>query len=254
MMNAFDELERQLRRATRNRLTQRKRWPRRGGLALVTMLLVGGTALAAGTTEWSPILGDDDRGHPVASHEGAPATQAAVLGVLRRPQGPADRSAEVEALLRLLPAGMTNGIHLDGVRLVARFGDQVTILVPMKRAGSEVPGLPNSQSVREDALCLIMGSPRQPHHESGKTDSGGAGSTCGTLADLTAGRIVWTLPALGLVPDGVAQVEVNLSSGDTVTARVHDNVYDLRTASRPEPFAIQPVRWLDATGNDISKP
>ena len=212
--------------------------------AAVAAIAIGALALAPAPRHerpvqappWQPVLGDDHRGHPTVATGPVPAEQLAALAVLRRPQTARDRSPAVQKLLALLNADTDHGVHVDGIRLLARHGDRVTILIPMERFGTPIRGA--RHSVIHDALCLMAGV------------SNGAGGTCGSLADLERRGLGWPGPPFGLVPDGVASVKLRIRGGRTIGAPVRGNLYDVRDAGV---FAIQPAHWFDAGGHPIHK-
>ncbi|MCW2984215.1 MAG: hypothetical protein JWR63_1785, partial [Conexibacter sp.] len=202
--------------------------------------LAGGTALAA-TTPWSPQVGDADRGQPsVARPASVPADQVASLGVLRRAQSDADRAPGVEALLKLLGKDNNDGVHLDGVRLLQKRADGITVLLPETRVDA-----------RRDVLCLLYGLDG--------TDATGpsAGQKCGTTADLRAGRIflgaqhAGRLELNGLVPDGVTRVDVPLRDGKTISSDVADNAFHIDAAAADGTYEDAAMRWFGADGRRL---
>jgi len=240
-VSAFDVLERQLRDSARRRRTPRRR---RLVPAVVALAAVAAVLVLLPPRPEAPNPSDervvtpspapttaprDDRRLPPASHRPVPADQLAAFAILRRPPTAADRSPAVRELLRTVPATEVRGVHIDAVRVLAKRGKYLTLLVPMER--SSIP-------VMRDALCVLTALPD------------GTGMTCGTLADLRKhGSIGFTIPAFGLVPDGVARVKVRVRGGRTVTAPVRNNLYVLDERE----FPIQPPVWLDASGHEISR-
>jgi hypothetical protein len=237
-VSAFDVLERQLREsAQRRHRSWRGLWLVPAIAAAAAVLLVlrepernderPATPPAA---TWTPVLGDARRGHASISRSPVPAAQLRELAVLRRRPTAADRSPVVRSLLRYLGRESWHGVRVDAVRLLVRHGSQATILVPVERLEGR-PGM-------RDALCLMSGP------------AGGAGGTCGTLADLHKhGYVGWPGPPFGLVPDGVATVKLRVRGGRTITAPVRHNVYDVRDGG----FALQPPLWLDSDGHEIPR-
>lgn len=232
----------------------RRRPTRRLGLLAVLGVLVTGSAVAA-TGPWRPQLGDDHRGRPRVATTTAPAAQLRALGVLRRPQADADRSAPVRRALRLLAAREDVGVRVDGVRLLAATPTAASVLVPLERSGTHDPGYPDSTVT--DALCVVRVFP-----------GGGGGEVCRSTADLRTGRL--RTAAWGLVPDGVARVEVTTRTGRVLGAPVRDNFYALPldldgTMRSDDPdFAAEmaafrsvlgrPVRWYGPDGHRVVKP
>lgn len=85
-----------------------------------------------------------------------------------------------------------------------------------------------------DAVCLIYIRPQ----------SGGS-YTCHSLADVESGKALTTYVdhTYGLVPDGVARVEVVSATGARPSVQVEDNVFDVAAGSKP-----RVIRWLGADG------
>lgn len=247
-----------IRRTTATRT--RRQPPRRiAALALVGVLATG-TAVAA-TTPWTPELGrPDDR--PTVGTTTIPADQLAALAVLRRDQNDADRSAPTQNALHQTWTLTHIGVRTDGVRLLATDRDGAAVLVPVEQAGTADADPGHVTPVIKNALCLkrTITDPRAPTpHSSG-------GETCGTVQDLRAGRIGFV--ADGLVPDGVARVQVKLTTGDVLTANVENNYYklpiDIEDSGRADPrhtAAIQrfhtmngrTIEWLDRDGAPVRK-
>lgn len=238
----------------------RRLWPiRRVSLLVLGGAVVTGAALAA-TGVWHPTLGGSDRGHPQVAHTSVPGDQTAAIGVLRRPQTDADRGPQVRAVLRMLARDEINGVHTDGIRLLRQRTDGVTILVPTERVGRHDKGYPSS--IRHRVLCVMTASrtaPRTLRSADGRTvrTHGGliAGQSCGNLSQLrttgiggaTGGSHGFIYNAL--VPDGVARVVIRLRQHKTLTAPVHNNLYEVNTGRELPP--AWGVRWLDANGHTI---
>jgi len=226
-VSAFDVLERQLRDSARRPPRRRTRLvPAVAALAAVALLLVLLPTRQDPSDERVATPAPPKPAIP-ASRRPVPRDQLAAFAILRRPATAADRSPAVRALLDRLPASEVEGVHLDAVRLLAK--DRLTLLVPMER--TPIPRM-------RDGLCVLT-----------EFDDG-SGMTCGTLAYLRAhGRIGFTVPPLGLVPDGVASVRVRVRGGRSVTAPVRDNFYVLEAGEVP----IQPPVWLDVSGRVIPR-
>lgn len=232
------------RRAAANANPRPIRWfSRRAAVLSVGVLVAGGTAVAA-TTPWDPILGNDDvGGHATAATTTLPAEQAAALGVLRREQTDADRSAGTRALLNVLGPEQIGGVHTDGIRLLQQDGQDVSILVPTQRADD-----------RRNVLCVVT---RQG--PGANSEHGSIGQRCSTPAEIADGRAVGgaqyagELGVGGLVPDGVDRVEIPLTGGPTLTADVHNN-YFLLTAKTPQgTFSRGSIRLLAADGKEVAR-
>jgi hypothetical protein len=244
-VSALDTLERQLRDSARRR--RRPSWQRRLVPAVIALAAVAALLVLlpprpdspnpsderAATPSPAPTNGPHDPARlyplPPASHRPVPRDQLAAFAILRRPPTAADRSQAVRSLLRLVPASEVRGVHMDAVRVLGKRGNRLTLLVPMER--TSIP-------VMRDGLCVLTAL------------ENGSGMTCGTLADIRKhGRVGFTVPPLGLVPDGVASVKVRVRGGHTITAPVRNNFYVLDDGEIP----IRPPVWLDVNGREIPK-
>lgn len=255
----------------------RRRPSRRIGLLAVAGVIVTGTAVAATSGGWRPLLGSADRPRPLAATSSVPADQLAALAVLRRPQTEADRGPLVQEALRKLSRETINGIHTGAIRVLFRAPREVVVLVPAQRAGPRIKSVPSSTSTQRDALYVMAGS--YQNARTWKITSGGKpktirfpagyhwGATAGTLQTLrTTGIQTGTSPnpsgglvlngqpprsanrRVTLVPDGVARVRVRLRGGRSITVPVRNNVYR---------YTIHGVSanlgtiWFDAAGRRI---
>lgn len=234
-----------------------RRLSRRGaGLLGAAALLVGGTAIAA-TGPWSPQLGGAHRGHPTVATTPVPGDQTAALAVLRRPQTDADRTPRVEALLKLLSKRELGGIRLDSLRLLADRPDGITVLVAVERVGTNDPGYPPQR--KHNQLCLFQTATDHARIDGRRVAMTSAGWTCGTVADIAAGRMMsgaqWDgrLGMGGLLPDGVVRVEIPLTGGPTIQAPVVDNTFHVDTAVPVGHYNRNNVRWFDADGRQVHR-
>jgi hypothetical protein len=227
--------------------TERTRppWGRRLPIAVVAGLALAGTALAA-THPWSPSLGDRRLGPPPAvSRLAPPASQLAILSVLRRTQTDRDRGAATANALRYLGRG-GSGVRTAYIRLLGLSApSQGIVLIPMERY-SPGPGL-----VKRDALCVFYAEP----------NGDGGGKHCFDTSDVQNGRARASLGVhqYGLVPDGVAKVTALFAEGPLVETAVHDNFYDLiapRARGDAETIAADPavVSWQDKNGRPVGPP
>ena len=256
---------------------RRRRPSRRAGLLAVATVIVSGTAVAATSNSWRPLLGSADRPRPAIASSGVPADQLAALAVLRRPQTETDRGPLVQAALRKLDRRTINGIHTDAIRVISHGRREVTLLIPAQRFGRRVKGLPSSETIQRDVLYLMSGS--YQNARTWKITSGGKpktvrfpagygwGGTYGTLEALrTTGIQTGTSPdgnglvldgqtqrvtsrRITLVPDGVARVQVRLRGGRYLTVPVRNNVYRY-TVRGPLPPSWG-ATWYDAAGRRI---
>jgi hypothetical protein len=275
-MNSYDELETQLRQATRrrhSRVAMRTAPILPLGFASLlaaafAILVIGHTkpdpereAAVPATDTWTPVLGDDARGHPTIARDPAPVDQTRALAILRRDPTSADRSAGVRELLTHLPPSVA-GVRVDQIRLVKSHRGEMIVLVPVQRLALSPR---DSSDDVADALCLLSGdatavASREPAGSAGAagarnpSDSsrGVVGMTCGSLGDVFAGRLGWPASPRGLAPDGVARARLHLRGGGVVDAPVSGNFYDMRDANGAESQAIAIGRptWLDAEGKE----
>ena len=249
----------------------------RAGLLAFAIVAVTGTALAA-TGAWSPQVGDDHRGHPTISGSPVPDDQLAHFGVLRRPATDADNGAEVQYALRYLDARSFGGVRTGAVRLLSTAG-RGYVLIPTQEAtlggAAAAAGAP-----RDDALCLFA------------IDTDGGGLGCWTTEQILVGKAMsismamapltaaeraaiqkaakeahgkaFSVPGVrprstgdesiaGLVPDGVAAVEVGVGAAP-VRVPAADNFFVAHVRIDPDAAATGGplVRWFDADGKDIT--
>lgn len=222
---------------------------RTAGLVGAGLLLVGGTAIAA-TAPWSPQLGDSHRGHPTVATTPVPPDQTAALAVLRREQNDADRGPRVTAALRMLTPEAADGLRLDSVRLLAERADGAMMLVPSERV---FKGPRRRDPATRDQLCLLQSSDFA-RVKGKRVRMPGMGMSCGSVRDVKLGRMMsggqWDgrISLSGLVPDGVATVEVPLRGGPTLRVKVANNSYYLDRAAPKGRYNRNDVRWLDRDG------
>jgi hypothetical protein len=229
-----------------------RRWrSRRTGAIALVIIAVGAPALAA-TQPWQPLLGRPEL-HAVPAGTSAtspPTDQLAVLGVLRRSQTAADRGPVTVALLRHLGIEQ-GGVRTSSIRLLTSAAGAHAVLVSIEH-NANVAG---NEPIEHDQLCLLFEG----------------GGSCGGLPSLLAGKWLVLLGPhlLGLVPDGVAAVELQYADHQTRTTTARDNFFEVDDApvasrqigapgagpARPLETAAPPVlRWLDANGRPIGPP
>lgn len=225
---------------------------RTAGLLGLGLVLVGGTAIAA-TAPWSPQLGDARRGHPTVATTPVPTDQTAALAVLRREQTEADRGPRVTAALKMLAPETTDGLRLDSVRLLADRGDGASILVASERTFT---GLADDGPDTRDQLCFLQSFDFSSR--SGKrVRMPGMGMSCGSVEDIQTGRMMsgsrWNgrISLSGLLPDGVATVEVPLRGGPTLRAKVTNNTFFIDQAAPKGRYNRNNIRWLDRKGEVV---
>lgn len=248
---------------------RRPRRTPRGALIAFAALAITVPALAA-TKPWEPILGDPSSDNTPAgvSSSRPPAEQSALLEVLARPQGEADRGPIAQELLREVGAEY-KGVRLSSVRLLRSADGHHALLVPAVEHGQSAKS--GRYEVKDD-LCV--------HHGAGL----GAGSFCGSVeqirsgdfigasAEISGGRIT-QYDFLGLVPNGVAKVVLSFPSGERLSSEVRDNFFWVSAAPTeergvpehpggpalgPAPRKLIPatpeVQWYDAAGDRIGPP
>lgn len=222
-----------------DRLVERaRRRARRFRLGLMTSAAVvslGGAAVA-GTALWGPVLGFEDGNRPTASSTPVPASQLAVLGVLRRDQTAADRGPVAREALALATKQYV-GIRVASVRVLhdAPSG-KALVLVPVANLQPVAADAPSGV----DDVCVVARTrPRDLAVQCFGTDEVRRGLAAATLGDLG-----W-----GLVPDGVARVAVRTRTGGTTELPVASNAFTVDTGlvapDRPE------VEWLDDEGRTV---
>jgi hypothetical protein len=239
---------------------RRRRWrpSRPAALIAVGGLIAGGTALAATTGGWQPVLGSPEHGpQPRAAGASVPADQLAALSVLRRSPTAADHGPLVREGLSKPDRELMNGIHTDAIRVIFQTAREIAILVPVERFGP--PG-----RAHHHGLCLLSSSAGSTPQTAGRRSWGGScadleqlrtsGIAVGTQPNASGGMLVEgrpqdpTIRQVVLVPDGVARVTVRLRHGRSVTVPVRDNVYRYTTTESP---AFMGTLWFDAAGRRI---
>jgi hypothetical protein len=189
---------------------------RRPLLTALAFAAVAGTA--TGASIWLPTLGDQRYGdNPGVSASSPPQAELDALAVLSRPQTDADRGAMTEAVLADINSA-TKGVRTSYVRLLAGAGDNAFVLVPVvERDSLSVDGGPPSAPPLRDALCVYAAV--QP------TTS----AQCWSLAQVLSGAAFAQLgdQLFGLAPDGAVAANVTVAGGQTLTASVQNNFFDV---------------------------
>ncbi|WP_157260531.1 hypothetical protein [Patulibacter minatonensis] len=219
-----------------DRARRRARLFRTGLMTSAAVVSVGGVA-AAGIALWDPPLGHEDGNRPSLSSTPVPAEQRAVLGVLRREQTAADRTAVARRALTVLTRPY-QGIRLDALRVVVQGpGDDGIVLASVAdlQPRTVVPA-----TAAKDALCVYLATgPDSSTKCFGLTDVR-RGTATGRTGDL-----VWVL-----LPDGVARVVVHEPGGADREVPVTSNVLAL-DAGEVDPRASD-LRWLAQDGSDVT--
>jgi hypothetical protein len=208
-------------------------------VALVVMALAG-TAVAE-RAPWEPWIGNQRSGYPTLSPSAPAGSTLEVLSVLRRSQTELDRDSQVQAVLHDV------GPRLQGIRtayvrnLEPDVAWAAATLVP-------VESYSDAQGTGE-AVCLLYPTP-------GIEGSHGASLNCWHPGEITAGeayvalRTVSRVHVFGLVPDGVAAVEVHFADGTGASAAVKENYFAASFASSSG-RVVRSVEWLDSDGNPV---
>lgn len=197
----------------------RRRWPsalrrRPGRSGVVVAILVlglsgsaGGLALAGtfnGTAENPQAWVDGQRVQPEAAMT---PDQTADLGILRRPRVASDALPSDEIQLFTESPAAANGPNIALSRSAQGLGGGASAWL--------VPG--------NGMICFAYDNP-----------GAGGGGTCQPDTLVNDGRMLLfggytsahpVESVAGVVPDGVASVTLNATSGDTITVAVHENVY-----------------------------
>ncbi|MEV4421077.1 hypothetical protein AB0L40_14005 [Patulibacter sp. NPDC049589] len=220
-----------------DRARRRARLFRTGLVTSAAVVSIGGAAVA-GIAIWSPQLGHEDGNRPSLGGTPVPADQRAALGVLRREQVAADRSAVAQRALVSFTR-QYQGIRPDAVRVVHRIGATDGIALVSVADLEQRAGDARTPAAR-DALCAYTA-----------TGADAQNAACFSLADVRQGRATQRLGDLswGLVPDGVASVVVHRRDGSPSRIPVASNVFTTDGTTidpaRPE------VEWLGADGAAI---
>jgi hypothetical protein len=188
---------------------------RRPALAAVAFAALAGTA--TGASIWLPTLGDQRYGgNPGISASSPPQAELDALAVLSRPQTDADRGAMTDAVLADVNSA-TKGVRTSYVRLLAGSGDTAFVLVPVVERDSPSDGGPPSAPPLRDALCVYAAA--QP------TTS----AQCWSLAQVLSAAAFAQLgdQLFGLAPDGAVAAHVTVGGGQTLTASVQNNFFDV---------------------------
>jgi hypothetical protein len=229
--------------------SRRARMPRRRRLAVGPVALrpvgLGAAALAAAAGLAIALVRS---GSGAASRP--PASQLAILGVLRRPQTAQDRQALREAgLSRAALAALAPRSRY--VRLLAKTPQRWAVLVSDPGTGLQTGGrrygAPNDLCLLYAAPASAAGSFSAAGPAAGPlSPSATAAATgilrpalkpqtlCGDTAELrTGGMVAFAGSALvGLVPDGVTRVLYTYAHDRTLSAPVHENLFWLQGAAR----------------------
>ncbi|MBA2517552.1 MAG: hypothetical protein H0V22_09610, partial [Solirubrobacterales bacterium] len=175
---------------------------RRAVMFSIAGVLCAGTVAVAATRPWEPVLGDPAFPETQATATGSapPASQLALLGVLRRDVVAADRGADVAQALKFLGSG-TQGVRTAYVRRVSALdGGGAAVIVPA-RSWQPSADAPNRRI--QDAICVVLTQP----------GIGGAAKSCWSSATIRDGEATASLGSsiYGIVPDGATQVTASFT-------------------------------------------
>jgi hypothetical protein len=168
----------------------------------------------------------------------------AALGVLRRSQTRDDRGSVTQRALRYFGTS-TQGVYADYIRRLPQGdGGLAAVLIPARSWHL-------AQLDKTDVACLFVAEADQ--------GQGGA-KVCFTADEIKHGFATGSLGgvAFGLVPDGVAQVELRYRGHNHVRTKIVDNFYELRVPERnvegggSTPDRLEEVAWLDDSGDPVA--
>lgn len=207
-------------------------------LALSLAIVAGSSALAAATGVWPR---NPDPIPPARVVPGAvPADVTAAVSVFERPPRPRDRSPEARAALTglrspfVVDAGSVRAVGTTPRAYVAFARTDVAALPPRLRA-HEPPG--GTQGVYV-AVSPAVGDGPFPLVDIER------GAAWGIKEHSAGGRLF-----TGVVPDGVARVQLRLRGGAWTTHPVHGNV----VLAKVDEGALDGWRWLDADGRTLRR-
>jgi hypothetical protein len=209
---------------------------RLGLMTTAAVATVGGGAVASQGL-WGPVVGLDAERAPSVSRAPAPRSQQALLGVLRRSQTAADRSASSQHALRVVSARYRD-VRVSDVRRLGPAGTgSSVVLVPVGTVRSRSDEAPQRAAAGDDALCLFV-----------VDAADAAASSCFSEDDVRDGT-AWKIAAervSGVVPDGVASVRVAVPRRGTFDVPVQGNAYAI-PLGRVAPGAT--IAWRHADGS-----
>lgn len=237
-----------LRAASRSATTQRRSTTKWIAVFATATVAIGGTAFAA-TMPWRPDIGDERRGRVTASATPVPSDQSAALSVLRRSQTPDDRGARVRDALSQLSGRELGGARTADVRLLDQGPESLTLLVPVERSGTDGRSA-DGEAFSRDVLCLFEVTDAGAAQRCGDVDALKAGDiTVVTSSDRNIAVANASFQLAGLVPDGVATVEIATDDSRTFRGTARNNAYVV-TGVGPIP-AIRAARWFNDAGDRI---
>jgi hypothetical protein len=192
----------------------------------------------------------------------------AILGVLRRPQTPADRNpAPLKQLERGIPVGSPIK-SLERLAAVTRSGAKI-YLVPIDRpTQAQITHALSDFSPKRERRAMrrrleALARPRPEFRGLDLFGIGGSGGCADAKAIVTGGCWMSSGGVTGnsvtvVVPDGVAQVSITIPSGtapvQTFTAAVHGNVATFQTPAPIENLGQDKMVWRGRSGAVIARP
>ena len=252
---------------------RRKRKRARLTAIAIAVLAVASPAVAAVSGVWDLFAGTTGPNPAPSTTPGAPdSATLSLLGVLRRPTSDADVSPRALAAARSLGGNLAGDLALRYERRLPDAGTDEAYLVPVGRFGetSGSSGPAPQQVIVQCGGCTgdpETGAPPRPAElpanpgacvvlvRAGHERSVG----CATASAIKrAGlRVVDGDILVGVVPDGVAEVEVTDGAGTTRRSRVSGNAVSfagMASADGPSELAALPktVRWIRSDGTVVS--
>jgi len=166
----------------------------------------------------------------------------------------------VQRTLKIIGSQL-HGIRTSSIRALEILPDGLAVtLVSSTRFGDDQST--TDAQISDNPLCVLYPA-RTGLHDADDSASG----SCYTTAEIRAGRAHaasrgsdGAMHAHGLVPDEVSTVTAQFHDGRTVSARVRNNLFDIRLGSSKfaagdkSPAVQFPVsyRWTNASGRDVS--
>jgi hypothetical protein len=191
-----------------------------------------------------------------AGGPGGSGPMAQIVGVLRRPQTPLERSG-IDAYTRRTMANQAQASHgsferssLRRVNVVVPEPGGPAVRLPLELAVVDTPE--GQQLIVQDNIVRTVDGGQLDSSDSGDPESVGAVVRWGVFRSLGPDNGGATAVAV-LVPDGVARVRLTVG-GQTRTAPVRDNTAGFRVPSRDwsRIYAGAKVTWYDAAGTAIN--
>jgi hypothetical protein len=228
----------------------RWRLGRRGGVLALAVLLVSAGAVGA-SGSWRSLFGFQ-RTTSITSAP-PPRSELAILGVLRRPQTPRDRSAPTQGALFYFGKS-PSGIRPGYIRLLAvkAHGKGVALIPAVAYDPAFLKGTPELRArlAKSSPVCLFYPD----------VEGSGGGRTCWSQQDIERGRATASmgLHQYGLAPDGVTTVVADYGNGMSAKSEVRENFFDIDAPREPADAEVIPrepkaLDWLNSSGERIAR-